>query len=160
MHMRAVIVASKVPLALARNDKIDRIELENPPLAVADLVLSGQARPLPAGEAYCLAAVLGTKPSFGIWRQTDDFVERHALLGAAQPHADEVGYFHLVFDLPVERFGNQQPGAGLLVGAFDAACDIHRFADGREYFFSASAERADHCCAVMKADADPKIPII
>jgi len=101
MHMRAGIVASEVPLTLAQNDKIDRIELENPPLAVADLVLAGQARPLPAGEAHCLAAVLSTKPSFGLWRQTDDFVERHALVGAAQPHADEVGYFDLVFDLPV-----------------------------------------------------------
>ena len=115
---------------------------------------------MPAGEAYCLAAVLGAKSSFGLWRQTDDFVERHALVGAAQPHADEVGYFHLLFDLLVERLGDQQPGAGLLVGAFDAACDIYRFADGREFLLSASADRAYHCVAVMKADADFEILVI
>ena len=52
MHMGAGIVASEVPLALAVNDKIERIELEHPPRTVADFVLAGQAHPLPAGQSF------------------------------------------------------------------------------------------------------------
>ena len=64
------------------------------------------------------------------------------------------------FGLPVERLGDQQPGAGLFVGALDAARNVHGFADGRKFFLSASADRAYHCVAVMKADADIEIYVI
>src|SRR5262249_44457659 len=79
---------------------------------------------------------------------------------AAQSHAHEVGDFHLLFGLPVERLGDQQTGAGLLVGALDAARNVYGFADGRETFLSAAADGAYHCVTVMKTDADVEIDVV
>src|SRR5205807_9018746 len=68
-----------------------------------------------ARKTHRLAFVLGAEASFGLRRQTGDFVERHALVGAAQPHAHEVGYFHLLFDLPVDRKSTRLNSSHLVI---------------------------------------------
>lgn len=105
--MRTGVIAGEVLFASAQNDKIEPFQLKNLPFAVADLVLDSQTSPLSAGKVHCLAAFLGTESSFGFRRQSNDFVERHTLVGTTQPHADKVSYFHLLFDLLIECLGNK-----------------------------------------------------
>ena len=66
MQMRTGVVACEVPYALAQNDEIELFQLEDPPLAVVDLVCARQARPIAgrrdASSRGCPGSRAGPRP--------------------------------------------------------------------------------------------------
>src|SRR5574341_36024 len=66
---------------------------------------------------------------------------------------------HTVFDLLVRLLGDEKFGAGLLVGALDAAGEVHGVADGGEPPAVAGADGPEDYFAVMDPDADAEVDL-
>ena len=88
-----------------------------------------------------------------------DFVERDPLAGAAQARAYKVEHFDLVLDKAVERLGDQEARARLLVRLLDPACHIDDITDGRQSFVADRADRAEQRFAVVQADPDVEVEL-